>query len=110
MVIDCDATVTAIAAMHTHSLDGTHNMLNAMECARRDIDYRSKHDQFTTHSGRMREAKKIFAEQFVELHKSDLRLDLANQWTERYKVDLPPLPERGTLDLNAVLTSPYFAS
>ena len=110
MVIDCDATVTAIAAMHTHSLDGTHNMLNAMESARRDIDYRSKHDQFTTHSGRMRELKKIVADQFVELHRSDLRLDLANQWIERYKVDLPPLPERGTLDLNGVITNPYFAS
>jgi len=49
--------------------------------------------------------------EFVKLHKKDMLKDLLGQWQKQFPdAKFPDLPERGNLDLDEVLKSPYFFS
>jgi DNA-directed RNA polymerase len=51
----------------------------------------------------------MLREQFVELYTQPLLEQLRNSLELRFPtVEFPPLPERGTLDLDEVLKSDYF--
>lgn len=103
---------SAFPPNYVHSLDSSHMMLTAIECAKRDIDYASVHDSYWTHACSIDQMNSILREQFVELHSQPLLERLHAWFSKRYgkegKVEFPPVPERGPLDLKQVINSPYF--
>jgi DNA-directed RNA polymerase len=103
---------SAFPPNYVHSLDSSHMMLTAIECSKRGIDYASVHDSYWTHACTVDEMNSILREQFVNLHSQPLLHRLHAWFSKRYgkdgKVEFPAVPERGPLDLNLVLKSPYF--
>ncbi|NDG86013.1 MAG: hypothetical protein EBX52_13370, partial [Proteobacteria bacterium] len=51
---------------------------------------------------------RILREQFVKLHELPILENLRDELASRYpKAELPPLPERGSFDINEVLRATY---
>jgi DNA-directed RNA polymerase len=67
------------------------------------------HDDFGTHACDIDILDAVIREEFVKLHhENDLLADFKRVHEERHGITLPDLPAKGTLDLHAVLNSPYF--
>lgn len=102
---------SAFPPNYVHSLDSSHMMLTALECAKRGIDYASVHDSYWTHACDIDAMNTILREQFVNLHSQPLLERLRAWFTKRYgkeNVEFPPVPEKGPLDLEQVKKSFYF--
>jgi len=97
-----------VAPNFIHSIDATHMMMTAAECAKRHIDFAAVHDSYWTHAGDMDEMSAILREQFVAMHRQPILADLRQHWMSKYQVDLPELPAHGHLDINEVMHSRYF--
>ena len=92
-----------------HSWDGAHEHLTAISCHEEDIDFAAVHDSYWTHAATMDDLHTILREQFIEMHAFDLVGDLYEQWSAAFpRVELPPPPPKGNLDLNLIRESPYF--
>jgi DNA-directed RNA polymerase len=89
-----------------HSVDAAHLRLVALAAASEGIQVVAIHDCFGTHATHAERLNKIILEQFVYLHK---RYNLLNEVREQARrdlpkgVDLPPLPEVGNLDIDAII-------
>jgi len=103
---------SAFPPNYVHSLDSCHMMLTAIECKKHDIAYASVHDSYWTHACTVDHMSKILRDQFVELHSQPLLHRLRAWFIKRYgkdgRVEFPPVPERGPLDLQVVKQSKYF--
>jgi DNA-directed RNA polymerase len=103
---------SAFPPNYVHSLDSCHMMLTSIECKKRDITYTSVHDSYWTHACTVDQMSSILREQFVELHSQPLLHRLREWFIKRYgrdgRVEFPPVPERGPLDLQVVKQSKYF--
>jgi len=94
-----------------HSIDSSHMMMTAIECAKEGMHFAGVHDSFWTHAADVPRMNEILREQFVVLHSRPILEDLAARFKEDFpNVEFPPLPERGTLDLSDVKNSTYFFS
>lgn len=110
--------LTAVAPNLIHSLDATHLAMTALEMQKEGLYMMAVHDSYWTHACDLPMLSKILRKQFVQLYSQhDPLWELKEQWEEaffhdlrRHGVTLPDPPERGTLDLNVVLDSPYFFS
>jgi DNA-directed RNA polymerase len=92
-----------------HSMDATHMMMVLNASVEAGItDFAMIHDDFGTHACHIDDFHKIIREEFVRLHSQNVLEVFYNELTERYNVKLPNLPAQGSLDLNEVLTSPFF--
>lgn len=100
--------LNAVAPNWVHSVDASHMMLTALRCRVEGIEFAAVHDSFWTHAGHAAQLATILRNEFVDLHSADLLGNLKEQWETRYGVDLPPLPAKGSLDLDRVRESPYF--
>jgi len=107
--------VRAVAPNWVHSLDAAalHYTIWAMTA----LGIRSMmavHDSYGTHACHMDTLANTLREQFVHMYLScDQRVQFATQVAEHAGVlptELPEYPALGTLDLNLVLSSPYFFS
>jgi len=95
-----------------HSLDSTHLLMTALEFGRRGGTFAGVHDSYWTHAADFEELAEVLREEFVKLYSLDLIANLKAS-LERDFPDagpLPPLPEKGTLDIQVVKRSPYFFS
>lgn len=67
-----------------HSLDASHMLLTAKECAQQGLTFASVHDSFWTHACDVDTMNRILREQFVALHAGDIIKNLKKEFDERY--------------------------
>ncbi|KAH8619322.1 putative DNA dependent RNA polymerase [Trypanosoma vivax] len=110
--------LTAIAPNLIHSLDASHLAMTAIEMQNLGLSMMAVHDSCWTHACDLPTLSRVLRQQFVTLYSNyDPLWELKEQWEEVYFMDLrrhgrvlPDPPQRGELDLNVVLDSPYFFS
>lgn len=90
-----------------HSLDASHLTMTVNAS---DFDsYAMIHDSYGTHACDTDELAWILREQFVRLYtENDVLQDLKDDLEERYNLELPDLPPKGSLILEDVRKSKYF--
>jgi len=93
-----------------HSIDATHMMQCVARGAAEGISsFAMIHDDFGVHACDTELWHTIIREEFVALHSNnDVLASFKDQHEARSEVKLPSLPPKGSLDINAVLNSPYF--
>lgn len=96
-----------IAPNFVHSLDASHLTLVVLRAKAEGIDaFAMIHDDYGTHAADTAVLYRIIREVFVEMY---TRHDVLEEFRAAYSF-LPEPPPMGTLDLNAVMDSPYFFS
>lgn len=94
-----------------HSLDATHMMTTAIECEKKGLNFSSVHDSFWAHACDVDTMNTVLREQFIQLYSQPILDDLHTSFSIRFPhVQFPPVPKRGTLDLNKIRESKYFFS
>ncbi|KAG2389538.1 hypothetical protein C9374_014098 [Naegleria lovaniensis] len=92
-----------------HSLDSSHMFMTASACQKEGIEFASVHDSFWCNAGNVDRMNRIIREQFINLHSQPLLEELLATFTRLYpNIQFPPLPKKGSLDLNRVIDAPYF--
>lgn len=87
-----------------HACDATHMMMTVD--ASEAEDFALIHDDYGVHAADTEDFRRVIQEQFVELHANhDFLQIFADAHAE---VDLLPVPDKGDLDIEQVLDSPYF--
>ena len=111
-VIEKAKNASAIAPNFVHSMDASALMLTIGACLDEGItSFAMIHDSYGTHAGRTDDLARILRQKFVQMYTDhDVLAEFRDTLVARLgpDVELPPLPERGSLDLNAVLESDYF--
>lgn len=93
-----------------HSLDSSHMMMVAEECSRRGICFAGVHDSFWTHAADTPVLNELIREKWVEMYEKPILDDLHEDFKAQLGSHadlLPDLPKQGSLDITAVLSSPY---
>ncbi|WP_422048094.1 DNA-directed RNA polymerase [Shimia sp.] len=98
-----------------HSLDGAHLQLTTAKATTHGITHFAMvHDSFGVHAADVSTFSRIIREAFVEMYQQDVLQDFydsASQFiSEEFFENIPPIPERGDLDLDGVLDSEFFFS
>jgi len=68
-----------------HSLDATHMLMSAMDCAQNGITFASVHDSFWTHPSDVDNLNRILRDAFIRLHSVDIMGKLKSEFETRYK-------------------------
>lgn len=108
--LDTRSMGSAIAPNFVHSMDAALLRMSVVKGLERGItDYAMIHDSFGTHAGNIgRFLNECIKPAFIELYAdNDVLLDLRDQMPD---IELPPVPTKGSLDLNEVLGSEFFFS
>ncbi|MGQ3031387.1 MAG: DNA-directed RNA polymerase, partial [Ferrovibrionaceae bacterium] len=104
---------SAVAPNVIHSLDASHLMLTVLAASESGIrDYALIHDSFGTHAGHCSRWSALIRQAFVDLYLAYDPCAAIREaaWAALLPAGrdaLPPLPERGSLDLAAVLGADY---
>ncbi|KAJ1488102.1 hypothetical protein T484DRAFT_2138919 [Baffinella frigidus] len=101
---------TAFPPNFVHSLDSTHLLTSALDFHARGKTFAGVHDSYWTHACDYEELADVLRDQFVKLYSEPVLANLKRDLERDYGVELDPLPEKGTLDLEVVRKSPYFFS
>lgn len=102
---------SAFPPNYVHSLDSTHMLLTAIECAEMGLTFTAVHDSYWTHAGTVDAMNGSLRRQFIELYQQPLLERFAESLHLRYPhTKFPGVPERGDLDLRQVLEAQYFFS
>jgi len=93
-----------------HHVDACHMMMTINDAADNGItSFAMIHDDFGTHACDVDVMQAAIRRQFVRLHsENDILDNFKRTHEERHSMELPPIPARGTLDINEVLASDYF--
>ena len=110
--LDRRKQVSGIVANFIHSIDACCLMLTV---ARLRIHYDIQHfalihDAYGVHAGYCEDMQEVIRDVFVEVHEDKPLEKFKTTVEETAGVELPDLPERGSLDLNEVRKSTYFFS
>ena len=102
-----------IAPNFVHSIDACHLRMTVTALLEKGItDFAMVHDSYGTHAGNVEVMQQVTREQFVLLHSEPLlqnfRNDVLALLPEKFRKDVPEVPASGSLNLKAVLNSPYF--
>ena len=98
-----------ISPNFVHSQDATHMRMTVLNCLSRGItDFALIHDDYGTHACDTDALHAVIRETFVELYGRFDPLDAFRAQQEVAGGVLPPLPGKGSLDLQMVLSSLYF--
>jgi DNA-directed RNA polymerase len=99
----------AIAPNFVHSMDACLLRMAVMKGVDRGLkDFGMVHDSFGVHAADMAMfLRDCIKPAFVEMYTGDVLRDFAGRY---FDIDLPPIPQFGTLDLNGVLESDFFFS
>lgn len=102
---------SAFAPNFVHSLDSTHMFMTALEMDRLGLDFTAVHDSYWTHPANMDTMNAVLRECFVKLYSEPILENLLDSLQQRHPhIEFPPLPPRGTLDLDEVKRATYFFS
>jgi DNA-directed RNA polymerase len=98
---------------YVHGMDGTHLLWTAESCKEHGItDLALIHDSFGTHAARTDLLAEILRAQFVRLYTPDrlaeFRSRVAGRLPAEVAAKLPPVPEKGSFDIEEVRRSQYF--
>lgn len=107
--------VNGIAPNFIHSMDASHLMKTINQCFKEGMtSFTCIHDSFGTHACDIDKLNRILRETFVEMYNQNVLEDFRNQalsqLPEELQCMIPPLPERGTLDITQVKDSKFFFS
>ena len=82
-----------------HSLDATHMMLTAINCAQQGLTFASVHDSYWTHAADVEKMNRTIRETFIALHESNVLKKLdeevtysLNEFTDHLVVFTDPRP------------------
>jgi DNA-directed RNA polymerase len=112
--IDKRRMANAISPNFVHSMDATHLMMSVCYATDNGVsDFAVIHDSFGTHAANVNMLGACLREAFVDLYSetdvlSDFREQIIRQVDPEHAGDVPPVPEKGTLDLNEVRGSDFF--
>jgi DNA-directed RNA polymerase, mitochondrial len=114
--VDSDSLPVAVSKQKTafppnfvHSLDASHMLMTSLKMQDQGLTFASVHDSYWTHACDVPIMNEMLRDAFVELYEQPVLETLKESLTARYPdVEIPPIPERGTLDLKSVLDSRYF--
>jgi DNA-directed RNA polymerase len=94
-----------------HAMDASLVLMTAAACAAEGIELATVHDSFATLAPNWLRLNRIVREQFVKLYtEHDVLAEIYESAARDGAKNLPDPPKRGSLDVNAVLESPYFLS
>ena len=97
--------VNAVTANFVHSVDAAHLQFVALAAAKEGIGMVSVHDCFGCLASRAARFNQIILEQFVRLHEKHNLLNEVRESARRdlpKSIELPPLPEIGSLEIKAI--------
>lgn len=101
---DAKKTAQAVAPNFIHSMDASHLDFVVEQCRIHGIDIAAIHDDYGTHARFTPLLHRIIREEFVKLYKDNTILERLGQ---RTGFNIQP-PDKGSLNLDDVLASPYF--
>ena len=94
-----------------HSLDSTHLLLTSLALKDKNIPFTAVHDSFWCHATNVDTMNETLRECFIDLYSRPILEDLRESLVRRFpESSFPPLPARGTLELEDVRQSKYFFS
>lgn len=102
-----------ISPNFVHSCDAAHLMLTVVRAHQEGItNFSMIHDSFGTTAGDAENMFRIVRESFVEMYTTvdvleDFRDEITGQLSDKARKKVPPLPCRGTLELDQVVHSRY---
>jgi DNA-directed RNA polymerase, mitochondrial len=109
--IDKDKARSAVAPNVIHSMDGAHLMLTVLNASYEGIkDFALIHDSFGTHAGKTQRFFQIIRESFVEMYDNYCPFEEVLEYALGNMEDtakLPPMPAKGSMDLNKVIDAEY---
>lgn len=111
--IDKKKARSAISPNVVHSLDASHLIRTVVMASRQGIShFQLIHDSFATHAGNTGRFFRIIREAFVDMYENycpfaELDRYARSVLSEEGIEKLPPIPQRGNLDLRQVLISDY---
>lgn len=125
--VDVGKQIAGFPPNFIHSLDASHMFRTAIACNEVGITFASVHDSYWTHASSVDEMGKILRKEFVALHSESVMQKLREEFIARYgtnrvpviqngsvvemrPINIPPLPESGTFEIESVLESVYFFS
>lgn len=103
--VDANKHRNGVAPNFIHSYDASHLTLVTVAAAAEGLHLAMIHDDYGTHAADAGKLYRIIRETFVAMYEGCSPLE---DFAAAY--DLPPPPEKGSLDLRSVLASPYFFS
>lgn len=110
---DTVKNANGISPNFVHSLDASHLQLTVESCVAKGLkDFAFIHDSFGTHAANVSTLNETLREQFVAQYTPDVlerfRQEILAQIPEEHHNEIPPVPLKGRLDLDAVKQSRYF--
>jgi DNA-directed RNA polymerase len=110
--LDKRAQASGVAPNFIHSMDAAHLMRTANAMRREGCEHFAMiHDSFGTHAANTDLLNHVLREEFVRMYtEADWLQRFADSQATLAKVELPPVPKKGSLDLNQVLESEFFFS
>lgn len=92
-----------------HSLDAAVLIRTINSCHAEGVTSLAMvHDSYATHAAHAPTLARILRDEVVAMFTPDLLGEFKAELEERYRVNLPPLPTYGTLNINEVKDSTYF--
>lgn len=114
--LDPRQMASSIAPSFVHSLDAAHMMLSINYAKLNGIDnFAAVHDSFGCHARHLSVFNACIREAFVDIYEQhDVILEFYTEVrpliSDEYLEDVPPIPQKGTLDIHEVLDSEFFFS
>ena len=110
--LDEYAQANAIVANLVQSLDAAHMMATVINLRKKGLHhFEMVHDSYAVHACDVEIMNEALRQEFVRLYQNEVLKDfLEGQRLANPDIDLPDPPPLGTLDINVVLSSPYFFS
>ena len=113
--LDPRQMASSVPPSFVHSMDGCHLQLTIAKALSQNITHFAMvHDSFGVHAAEVEKFSKIIREAFVEMYQQDVLNDFYQDAlpliSEENAKAIPPMPERGSLDLSQVLNNEFFFS
>lgn len=114
--LDARRMASSVAPSFVHSLDACH-LQATMAAAREEgmTDFAAVHDSFGVHACDIPKFTRIIREQFVKMYSehdvlSEFLASAKPLISEEFQEEIPPVPAKGTLDLQGILENEFFFS
>ncbi len=108
--VDSRKQASGVAPNFVHSMDSSHMMITTLLMSKMGIqDFHMIHDDFGCHACDLDEMNIQIRNAFVHMYsKHEVLENFKASLEAMHEVELPSLPEKGTLNLSDVLSSTYF--